>query len=78
MGSRTVQQVPYIKLLAGVTAMPELLIDFITSLDGYGAAEGWPGWWGYNAWWGYGPPLVTSRIIVAPLRRFGMGGRFRP
>jgi hypothetical protein len=22
------------------------LIDFITSLDGYGAAEGWPGWWG--------------------------------
>ena len=35
--------------------MPELLIDFITSLDGYGAAEGWPGWWGlegpeYLAW----------------------------
>ncbi|HST86327.1 MAG TPA: dihydrofolate reductase family protein [Kineosporiaceae bacterium] len=26
--------------------MPELVIDFITSLDGYGAAEGWPGWWG--------------------------------
>ena len=26
--------------------MPELLIDFITSLDGYAAAEGWPGWWG--------------------------------
>jgi dihydrofolate reductase len=26
--------------------MPELLIDFITSLDGYGAADGWPGWWG--------------------------------
>ena len=25
--------------------MPELLIDFITSLDGYGAAEGRPGWW---------------------------------
>lgn len=35
--------------------MPELLVDFITSLDGYGAAEGWPGWWGlegpeYVAW----------------------------
>jgi dihydrofolate reductase len=35
--------------------MPELLVDFITSLDGYGAAEGWPGWWGqegpeYLAW----------------------------
>lgn len=26
--------------------MPELLVDFITSLDGYGAAEGWPGLWG--------------------------------
>ena len=26
--------------------MPGLLVDFITSLDGYGAAEGWPGWWG--------------------------------
>ncbi len=26
--------------------MQELLVDFITSLDGYGGAEGWPGWWG--------------------------------
>jgi hypothetical protein len=26
--------------------MPELLIDFISSLDGYAAADGWPGWWG--------------------------------
>jgi dihydrofolate reductase len=37
--------------------MAELLVDFITSLDGYGAAEGWPGWWGlegpeYLAWLG--------------------------
>jgi dihydrofolate reductase len=36
-------------------AMAELLVDFITSLDGYGAADGWPGWWGlegpeYLAW----------------------------
>ena len=35
--------------------MPELLVDFITSLDGYAAADGWPGWWGlegpeYLAW----------------------------
>jgi dihydrofolate reductase len=35
--------------------MQELLVDFITSLDGYGAAEGWPGFWGlqgpeYLAW----------------------------
>ena len=40
--------------------MPELLIDFITSLDGYAAAEGWPGWWGlegpeYLAWLGQQP-----------------------
>src|SRR5262245_48750762 len=36
-------------------AMPELMIDVITSLEGYGAAEGWPGFWGlegpeYLAW----------------------------
>jgi hypothetical protein len=37
----------------------------------------WPGWWGYNAWWGYGPPLVTSRIFIGPVGRFGIGGRFR-
>ena len=35
--------------------MPELMIDFITSLEGYGAADGWPGLWGldvpeYVAW----------------------------
>lgn len=34
---------------------PELLVDFIISLDGYASAEGWPGWWGlegpeYLAW----------------------------
>ena len=26
--------------------MGELIVDFITSLDGYTSAEGWPGWWG--------------------------------
>ena len=26
--------------------MPSLTVDFITSLDGYGAADGWPGYWG--------------------------------
>ena len=26
--------------------MGELIVDFITSLDGYASAEGWPGWWG--------------------------------
>jgi dihydrofolate reductase len=26
--------------------MQDLTVDFIISLDGYGAAEGWPGYWG--------------------------------
>ena len=35
--------------------MQELTVDFITSLDGYASARGWPGWWGlqgpeYLAW----------------------------
>ena len=37
--------------------MSDLMVDFIMSLDGYGAAEGWPGYWGmegpeYLAWIG--------------------------
>ncbi|GHF71382.1 dihydrofolate reductase family protein [Amycolatopsis bartoniae] len=37
--------------------MADLLVDFIISLDGYAAAEGWPGLWGmggpeYLAWLG--------------------------
>ena len=40
--------------------MGSLMIDFITSLDGYGAAEGWPGLWGmgseeYLGWLGEQP-----------------------
>src|SRR5207245_6831584 len=36
-------------------SMRELLVDFITSLDGHASGEGWPGWWGlqgpeYLAW----------------------------
>jgi dihydrofolate reductase len=35
--------------------MQNLMVDFIVSLDGYGAGEGWPGYWGmegpeYMAW----------------------------
>jgi len=37
--------------------MSTLMVDFIISLDGYGAGEGWPGFWGmeepeYLAWLG--------------------------
>jgi len=40
--------------------MSELVVDFITSLDGYASAEGWPGWWGlegpdYLSWLGENP-----------------------
>jgi dihydrofolate reductase len=40
--------------------MSELLIDFITTLDGYASGEGWPGFWGlegpeYLAWLGEQP-----------------------
>ncbi|HEY7583040.1 MAG TPA: dihydrofolate reductase family protein [Acidimicrobiia bacterium] len=45
--------------------MPELMVDFITSLDGFGAAEGWPGWWGlegpeYLAWLNQQPQDYTT------------------
>jgi dihydrofolate reductase len=43
--------------------MRELMIDFITSLDGYASGDGWPGWWGlegpeYLAWLGEQPPVT--------------------
>jgi dihydrofolate reductase len=45
------------------TIMRELLVDFITSLDGYASGEGWPGWWGlqgpeYLAWLGEQPDVT--------------------
>jgi len=41
----------------------ELLVDFILSLDGCAAAEGWPGWWGlqspeYLDWLGQEPERI--------------------
>ena len=45
------------------TSASPLMVDFIMSLDGYGAAEGWPGWWGmegpeYLAWLGEQDPVT--------------------
>ncbi|WP_374685698.1 dihydrofolate reductase family protein [Promineifilum sp.] len=50
--------------------MQELLIDFITSLDGYGAAEGWPGLWGlegpeYLDWLGQAPERDYTILMGA-------------
>jgi dihydrofolate reductase len=54
--------------------MPELLVDFITSLDGYAAADGWPGWWGlqgpeYLAWLGEQPEAQYTILMGATTYR---------
>jgi dihydrofolate reductase len=63
----------------GGEAVQELLVDFITSLDGYGAAEGWPGWWGlegpeYLAWLGQQPErdylILMGRNTYELMSRF--------
>ncbi|HXX90125.1 MAG TPA: dihydrofolate reductase family protein [Acidimicrobiales bacterium] len=58
--------------------MPELLIDLITSLDGYAAAEGWPGWWGlegpeYLAWLGESPEAAYTVLMGATTYRLMSG-----
>ena len=59
-------------------SMAELIIDFITSLDGYGAAEGWPGWWGkqgpeYLAWLGKQPEADYTVLMGANTYRLMSG-----
>jgi dihydrofolate reductase len=54
--------------------VPELLVDFITSLDGYAAAEGWPGWWGlqgpeYLGWLGEQPEAGYTVLMGATTYR---------
>ena len=58
--------------------MAELLVDFITSLDGYGAAAGWPGWWGlqgpeYLAWLGEQPEAHHTILMGATTYRLMSG-----
>ena len=58
--------------------MQELLVDFIISLDGYGAAEGWPGWWGlegpeYLAWLGEQPERDYTILMGANTYRLMHG-----
>jgi dihydrofolate reductase len=59
-------------------SMQELIVDFITSLDGYGAAEGWPGWWGlegpeYLAWLGQQPERDYTILMGANTYRLMSG-----
>ena len=63
--------------------MQELLVDFITSLDGYGAAEGWPGFWGlqgpeYLAWLGEGPEREYTILMGANTYRLMSGFAAEP
>lgn len=58
--------------------MSELVVDFITSLDGYGAADGWPGWWGlegpeYLAWLGDQPEADYTVLMGANTYRIMSG-----
>jgi len=58
--------------------MPELVVDFITSLDGYASAEGWPGWWGlegpeYLAWLGESPERDYALLMGANTYRLMHG-----
>ena len=51
--------------------MAELLVDFITSLDGYAAAVGWPGYWGlegpeYLAWLDQSPERYYTVLMARP------------
>jgi dihydrofolate reductase len=58
--------------------MPELLVDFITSLDGYASAEGWPGYWGlegpeYLGWLDQAPERDYTVLMGATTYRLMSG-----
>jgi dihydrofolate reductase len=53
-------------------------VDFITSLDGYGGAKGWPGWWGlegpeYLNWLGELPERSYTILMGANTYRLMYG-----
>ncbi|HEY6058224.1 MAG TPA: dihydrofolate reductase family protein [Candidatus Limnocylindrales bacterium] len=53
-------------------------MDFITSLDGYASAEGWPGWWGlegpeYLAWLDQRPDRDNTVLMGANTYRLMYG-----
>src|SRR6188768_3013740 len=58
--------------------VPELLVDFIISLDGYASAEGWPGYWGlegpeYLAWLAQSPEIEYTTLMGATTFRLMSG-----
>jgi dihydrofolate reductase len=71
--------------------MPELVVDLITSLDGYASAERWPGWWGlegpeYLGWLAAQPEgeyevlmgATTYRLMSQLSSDAAGGGDYRP
>ncbi|WP_029137210.1 dihydrofolate reductase family protein [Nakamurella lactea] len=63
--------------------MQQLTIDFIMSLDGYAAAEGWPGWWGlegpeYLDWLAASPenddPILMGGNTYRMMQEMASGG----
>lgn len=62
----------------GESQQPELLVDFIISLDGYAAADDWPGLWGlggpeYFAWLEQLPENDYSILMGATTYRLMSG-----
>jgi dihydrofolate reductase len=58
--------------------MPELMVDVITSLDGFSSAEGWPGLWGmggpeYFAWLEEGAAGAQTCLLGANTYRLFTG-----
>lgn len=54
--------------------MSELVVDFISTLDGYAAGDGWPGWWGlegpqYLGWLGEAPEKDHTLLLGAATYR---------
>jgi dihydrofolate reductase len=63
--------------------MQELLVDFVTSLDGYASAEGWPGWWGlegpeYLGWLDEQPERDNKLLMGAKTYRLMSGFATEP
>ena len=63
--------------------MQEVLVDFITSLDGYASAEGWPGWWGlegpeYIGWLDEQPERDYTLLMGAKTYRLMSGFATEP
>ena len=58
--------------------MPDVLVDFIVSLDGYASAEGWPGFWGlegpeYLSWLDESPERDYTVLMGATTYRLMSG-----